>query len=1128
MKSIEHDNPDLGAAVNGGFLEELSRLLSGFRRASARGAAALILCAALAAFAVLLAVDLAFGGSRFLPLISFVAFWGAVAIGVGIAVAGAALPVRGERWIAGELDRRLGSGNLLAAALEFSKGGERISSYSPFLLQATVNRAGARLRGLDPRGLFLAASRPAWTAAGTALGIIIALEIAVFGADPGAVVASIADPQRSFRFPYRYNLIVMSGDRSVLPGESVAVEAMNFGSMRGDATLLASTVPGVWRRSEVPAERLSGGRMEISVYRHVFADVRDDLTYCFSAGGMRTPDYRVSVIHRPVVNGITAVLRYPRYTGARPDTLDPLAGRIVALGGTRVELEGLSSKPLRTGWVRFASGGSVPLKIVPGGFDAAFTITASDTFVVEVVDSLGFANDHTVKYPVAALADKPPAIELVAPDDEAQLPRTLAADLIYRGADDYGIAVLRLFFMRDGKDESFRAVPVDLPAAGPLTAIDARFPWSLEDANVFPGDRILYYLEAEDNNTATGPGRARTETRSLVVPSISEIYASIQNAEAQRREDLEGALDNGREIRERLRKLSDEIKADGNLDWARRRESGAIIEKQRELQEQIRDIVGRIDESLEGIEKNRAASQEVGRKIEEIRKLVTRIDDENLRAAIEKMQKLMKEVPERDLAAAMDKVELDMEKLIENMDRTIELLKQVIMEEKMDALVRRLDDMLKEQAAIRDATARDEAEEFSKRRDGLSKEQKELGSEAEEYEKDFKDFASEKSDSMLAALLDSMKAEMERSKPSDDMKEAAARLARGERDGARGAQKSAIEDLLGLYTSLSSCQLSMGLAMDAEVATMLSSSTRDLVEASKLQENLIPKLHERGSGWNTGELVRDELVVQTAVRTISRQLYEAARKTTSLSPKVFLNLGLAQKEIDRALGAIEEERTLETADAAGRAYRAMNLAAIELLRSSAAAGGGGGGKGGSAREMLQQILQQQLALRQELQRILDGAQAGSWTMEERAGMARIAAEQRKLQDIMKQTADESRGAHELMGDLDDLAGDMENVAADLDAGKLDRELIERQERILTRMLDSQRSMRERDYKKERSSTAAGEVRALAPGERPGNVDDEEVLLRMIRRAMQEKGPAEYEELIRQYFRALSERLREAK
>ena len=33
---------------------------------------------------------------------------------------------------------------------------------------------------------------------------------------------------------------------------------------------------------------------------------------------------------------------------------------------------------------------------------------------------------------------------------------------------------------------------------------------------------------------------------------------------------------------------------------------------------------------------------------------------------------------------------------------------------------------------------------------------------------------------------------------------------------------------------------------------------------------------------------------------------------------------------------------------------------------------------------------------------------------------------------------------------------------------------------------------------------------------------------MIRRAMQEKGPREYEELIREYFRALSEKVREPK
>jgi hypothetical protein len=54
------------------------------------------------------------------------------------------------------------------------------------------------------------------------------------------------------------------------------------------------------------------------------------------------------------------------------------------------------------------------------------------------------------------------------------------------------------------------------------------------------------------------------------------------------------------------------------------------------------------------------------------------------------------------------------------------------------------------------------------------------------------------------------------------------------------------------------------------------------------------------------------------------------------------------------------------------------------------------------------------------------------------------------------------------------------------------------------------------------------VKALGPDPWREEIDNEEVLLRMIRRGMQEKGPAEYEELIREYFRALSERARETK
>ncbi len=683
--------------------------------------------------------------------------------------------------------------------------------------------------------------------------------------------------------------------------------------------------------------------------------------------------------------------------------------------------------------------------------------------------------------------------------------------------------------MRDGKDESFKAAPVAiLPAgpdaghaggstAGPLVEIEGRFAWSLENAGVFPGDKILYYLEIADNNTATGPRTARTATRRLLVPSISEIYARIRDEESRRRDDLEDVLDKGREIRERMNKLSDELKAEGNLDWSRRRESGEILDKQREIQSKLREITGEIDKSLETLEKNRAASQEVGKKIEEIQTLLKGIENDDLRSAIEKLQKMMNDVPAGELAAAMNEIELDTEKLVENMDRTIELLKQVIKEEKMEEFVRRMEEMLGEQTALRDSTARGETKDLAER-------QNELGEEAEDYEKKLGEFAKEESDSSLAAALDSILDEMERSNPAEAMKRAAEQMSGEDREGAQCSQKDAIDGMLSLFTSLSTCRMSMGLTMEKELAETIARSTRELVEASKLQESVVPKLLARGGRSSAGDLIDEELVVKTALQKISQNLYRAARTTMALSPKIFIRLGLAQKEIETALATMEEGRSLEASEASSRAYRAMNLAAIELLRVNVSQGG----SSGSGRERMQQLLQQQLSLKQELQRMLERGRAGQWSMEERAGMARLAAEQRKLEEVMKQIAEESRGARDALGKLDDIAGSMEEVARDLAEGNLDRDLVERQERILTRMLDSQRSMRERDYKKERSSTTAGDVGALAPERWSEEVGDEEILLRMIRRAMQEKGPREYEELIREYFRALSEKAREPK
>ncbi len=331
-----------------------------------------------------------------------------------------------------------------------------------------------------------------------------------------------------------------------------------------------------------------------------------------------------------------------------------------------------------------------------------------------------------------------------------------------------------------------------------------------------------------------------------------------------------------------------------------------------------------------------------------------------------------------------------------------------------------------------------------------------------------------------------------------------------------------MDQMLSLYTSLGRCQNCMSMAIERAVIEAVERLTRELVTASKLEEGLVAGLRAGGDESDRGDLISDQVVLKQATRTIVEDLYRLARRTMMIKGGVFRHLGGALAEIDRVLEGIEQKKLGEASSSAGKAYREMNLAAVELLRSTASSGGSSGSSG----DKMQMMLEQQMSIDQRLRQMFSQGDPKGWSMEERAGMARIAAEQRTMKELLEQIAEESAGSGELLGRLDDVAGEMEELAERLERGELDNELLEREERVLSRMLESQRSVQRRDYKRERVSTTADDIRAIDPGILEGAHDDAEVILEMIRRGMQEKGPEEYEELIRLYFRALSKQVRE--
>ena len=98
---------------------------------------------------------------------------------------------------------------------------------------------------------------------------------------------------------------------------------------------------------------------------------------------------------------------------------------------------------------------------------------------------------------------------------------------------------------------------------------------------------------------------------------------------------------------------------------------------------------------------------------------------------------------------------------------------------------------------------------------------------------------------------------------------------------------------------------------------------------------------------------------------------------------------------------------------------------------------------------------------------------------------------------------------------------MKRVEQDLAAHDINRDLIERQESILSHLLDTQRSVRQKGFKEQRESEAAKSFdREPIPGLPDDMGERNRVLREELMRALKEGGLGKYERAIREYFEML--------
>ena len=95
---------------------------------------------------------------------------------------------------------------------------------------------------------------------------------------------------------------------------------------------------------------------------------------------------------------------------------------------------------------------------------------------------------------------------------------------------------------------------------------------------------------------------------------------------------------------------------------------------------------------------------------------------------------------------------------------------------------------------------------------------------------------------------------------------------------------------------------------------------------------------------------------------------------------------------------------------------------------------------------------------------------------------------------------------------------MDKVIEDLKNKNITRKTIERQQKILSRMLDSQKSLQQKDFTNKRESKISKDMYYTGPLGLPQDLGEKDLLLiNAMESAMNENLSAEYNKLIQLYF-----------
>ncbi len=836
-----------------------------------------------------------------------------------------------------------------------------------------------------------------------------------------------------------------------------------------------------------------------NIFSYKFANVQQTTDFQLYAGGFRSEGFQLAVLAKPTVAGFQLYLDYPEYTGRQDESLNN-AGDVVVPAGTNIrwDFDAVHTDELK---IRFGDAKvfEPSKRIGESRFSFHRKVMNDERYKVFIANA-NLPQGDSIGYTITVIPDMYPSISVESFVDSSNNKVIFFAGDI---SDDYGFRNLQFSYSvkgSNGKESAKNAVKLSVPS-GQQGQYSYTFDLGL--LNLGQGDEVNYFFEVVDNDAVHGGKSAKTNSMNFRMPTKEEMQQVASKNNDEIKKELDTAMKESKKIQEELKKLREKLLQQKEPDWQTKKDLEKLLNRQKEVNKQIEDAKKNFEENKKNESETQKQDEKMQEKQDQMEKIFEQMQDEEMKKLMEQIEELMQKMEKDQALEKLEKFEEKNQEQKMEMDRMKELFKKLELEQKQNEAIEKLEELAKKE------------EQLSKDTENNQKPQEELKKEQEEIKKEF--------DKLQEKLRDIEKKSKELEQPKEpatdkeqekeiekDIEESKDQLEQKQNSKASKSQKKASSKMKDMANKMKSEQESAEMEEMEEDMKAMRQLLENLVDLSFDQEKLMNNFtkatiatpHFVSLIQQQKKLKDNFQLIQDSLQALSKRVYQIESFVTEKIVEINTNMKQSIEKFEDIMSpanaAIVSSRPEPAAANQQRVMKNVNDLALMLSESmedmqkkmgekmpgnqSCNKPGGKNPKPGKGGKPKDKMSEGQKKLGEDMKKMKDGPKGGQPGMsgQDAKSFAEMAARQAALRKALRELQKEQQQKGKGTKELQDIIDGMDKVEVDLVNKRLTNETLKRVDEIQTKLLESERAEREREYDEKRKAETAKDYERKMP------------------------------------------------